>query len=75
MPSPFALAVVLAAGEGTRMRSQVPKVLHTVAGRPLVDHAVAAATLGGADRVAVVVGAWLMAVGLRGRPVVERVPI
>jgi bifunctional UDP-N-acetylglucosamine pyrophosphorylase/glucosamine-1-phosphate N-acetyltransferase len=35
-------AIVLAAGEGTRMRSALPKVLHRVAGRPLVEHAVRA---------------------------------
>ena len=32
------LAIVLAAGEGTRMRSALPKVLHPLAGRPLVAH-------------------------------------
>ena len=30
--------IVLAAGEGTRMQSSIPKVLHTVGGRPLLDH-------------------------------------
>ncbi|MGH3794627.1 MAG: bifunctional UDP-N-acetylglucosamine diphosphorylase/glucosamine-1-phosphate N-acetyltransferase GlmU [Pseudonocardiaceae bacterium] len=35
-------AIVLAAGEGTRMRSAIPKVLHPLAGRPLVEHAVRA---------------------------------
>jgi bifunctional UDP-N-acetylglucosamine pyrophosphorylase/glucosamine-1-phosphate N-acetyltransferase len=55
--------IILAAGEGTRMRSRTPKVLHRVAGRSLVEHAVrAAAGLGpaaaglGPARVAVVVG-------------------
>lgn len=37
------LMVVLAAGEGTRMRSALPKVLHQVAGRPLIAHVLAAA--------------------------------
>ncbi|HEY3463869.1 MAG TPA: NTP transferase domain-containing protein, partial [Amycolatopsis sp.] len=32
--------LILAAGEGTRMRSATPKVLHPIAGRPLVEHAV-----------------------------------
>lgn len=50
------LAVVLAAGEGTRMRSDLPKVLHRVAGRSLLAHALAAVRAAGADRVAVVVG-------------------
>ena len=35
-------AIVLAAGEGTRMHSAVPKVLHPLAGRPMVEHAVRA---------------------------------
>ncbi|MGJ3261993.1 MAG: bifunctional UDP-N-acetylglucosamine diphosphorylase/glucosamine-1-phosphate N-acetyltransferase GlmU [Salinarimonas sp.] len=50
------LAVVLAAGEGTRMNSTVPKVLHAVAGRSMLAHALAAVRAAGADRVAVVVG-------------------
>ena len=35
--------IVLAAGEGTRMKSTTPKVLHTIGGRSLVDHAIRAA--------------------------------
>jgi len=50
------LTIVLAAGEGTRMRSSLPKVLHPVAGRPLVAHVLAAAPDGANDSVAVVVG-------------------
>jgi bifunctional UDP-N-acetylglucosamine pyrophosphorylase/glucosamine-1-phosphate N-acetyltransferase len=38
---PFA-AIVLAAGEGTRMRSAVPKILHEIAGRPMIRHVLAA---------------------------------
>src|SRR5512142_2337310 len=37
-------AVILAAGQGTRMRSALPKVLHPLAGRPMVDYSVATAT-------------------------------
>ncbi|MBA8822802.1 bifunctional UDP-N-acetylglucosamine pyrophosphorylase/glucosamine-1-phosphate N-acetyltransferase [Saccharopolyspora lacisalsi] len=48
--------VVLAAGEGTRMRSATPKVLHTLAGRPLVEHAVRAAAGVEPDELTVVVG-------------------
>lgn len=48
------VAVILAAGEGTRMRSSKPKVLHTVAGRPMLGHVMMAASE--AERVIVVVG-------------------
>lgn len=51
------LAVVLAAGEGTRMKSDLPKVLHPVGGRPMLDAVLASARAGGADRLAVVIGA------------------
>ena len=50
------LAVVLAAGEGTRMRSAVPKVLHAIAGRSMLAHALAAIDAAGIDTVALVVG-------------------
>jgi bifunctional UDP-N-acetylglucosamine pyrophosphorylase / glucosamine-1-phosphate N-acetyltransferase len=49
-------AVILAAGQGTRMRSTLPKVLHDLCGRPLVGWAIAAAHEAGADRVVVVDG-------------------
>ncbi len=48
--------VILAAGQGTRMRSRLPKVLHALAGRPLLDHAIQAAKRLSAERVAVVYG-------------------
>ncbi len=50
------LAVILAAGDGTRMRSAVPKPLHAVAGRSMLAHVLDAARAMGADAVAVVVG-------------------
>jgi bifunctional UDP-N-acetylglucosamine pyrophosphorylase/glucosamine-1-phosphate N-acetyltransferase len=43
-PSRPAAVVVLAAGEGTRMKSSTPKVLHPIGGRSLLAHAIAAAT-------------------------------
>ncbi|GAA4671266.1 bifunctional UDP-N-acetylglucosamine diphosphorylase/glucosamine-1-phosphate N-acetyltransferase GlmU [Amycolatopsis dongchuanensis] len=48
--------LVLAAGEGTRMRSATPKVLHPIAGRPLVEHAVRAAAGLHPEHLVVVVG-------------------
>ncbi|MDD3486572.1 MAG: bifunctional UDP-N-acetylglucosamine diphosphorylase/glucosamine-1-phosphate N-acetyltransferase GlmU, partial [Atopobiaceae bacterium] len=49
-------AIVLAAGEGTRMKSRRAKVLHEMLGKPLVSWAVRAAKDAGCDRVVVVVG-------------------
>jgi bifunctional UDP-N-acetylglucosamine pyrophosphorylase/glucosamine-1-phosphate N-acetyltransferase len=51
-----ALAVVHAAGEGTRMKSDQPKVLHQVAGRSMLAHVLAAVAVAGVESVAVVVG-------------------
>ena len=48
--------VVLAAGQGTRMRSALPKVLHEVAGRSLLGHVVAAVAPAPDDTLVVVVG-------------------
>src|SRR3712207_1987040 len=48
--------VILAAGEGTRMRSATPKVLHPLCGRPLIAWPIAAARAAGAGRIVVVDG-------------------
>ncbi len=53
--TPPAAVIVLAAGEGTRMKSKTPKVLHRIAGRSLVGHAIAAARGLGPDHLAVVI--------------------
>lgn len=50
------LAVVLAAGEGTRMKSALPKVLHKVAGRSLLAHALSGVKEAGLSGAAVVIG-------------------
>lgn len=50
------LAIILAAGEGTRMKSARPKVLHEVAGLSLVGHAIRGALAAGMDHLAVVIG-------------------
>jgi bifunctional UDP-N-acetylglucosamine pyrophosphorylase/glucosamine-1-phosphate N-acetyltransferase len=54
MAAPFTV-LIMAAGQGTRMRSDVPKVLHRVAGRTLVEWVVDAARQAGAERVVAVV--------------------
>ncbi|WP_062099131.1 MULTISPECIES: bifunctional UDP-N-acetylglucosamine diphosphorylase/glucosamine-1-phosphate N-acetyltransferase GlmU, partial [unclassified Caulobacter] len=61
-PRPRA-AVILAAGQGTRMKSPTPKVLHKLAGRTLLDHAIDAAQGLGCERIVVVVGAHSPQVG------------
>ena len=50
------LTIILAAGEGTRMRSAIPKVLHEVAGLSLLGHVMRAAGAAGGNAQAVVVG-------------------
>ena len=50
------LAVILAAGKGTRMKSTLPKVLHKIGGKPMVQHVLDAADVAGAKKKVVVVG-------------------
>ena len=57
-------AVILAAGQGTRMRSALPKVMHSICGLPLVHYGVQAAIDAGCGEIVVVVG--------HGRELVER---
>lgn len=54
-PRPL-LVVVLAAGQGTRMKSALPKVLHKIGGRSMLGHVIAAAQSLEADALSVVVG-------------------
>lgn len=67
------MAVILAAGQGTRMKSDLPKVLCRAAGRPLVDYVLDALEQAGVRRKVVVVGyrAELVEQELAGRPGVE----
>ncbi|HEX8450043.1 MAG TPA: NTP transferase domain-containing protein, partial [Allosphingosinicella sp.] len=55
MSRPLA-AVILAAGKGTRMKSDLHKVLHPIAGRPMIEHLLESVEALGAERVVVVVG-------------------
>ena len=50
------VAIILAAGKGTRMKSKLPKVLHKVGGQPMVAHVLTAAQEAGAEQKVVVVG-------------------
>lgn len=56
MPNRTCLSVVLAAGEGTRMKSAIPKVLHPIAGLPMIAHVIGATRDAQTDAVAVVTG-------------------
>ena len=56
MPTRTCLSVILAAGEGTRMKSALPKVLHEIAGLPMVAHVVKAAEAAGTGGLALVIG-------------------
>jgi len=54
MPNTY--AVILAAGQGTRMKSKLYKVLHPVCGKPMVEHVVDEVAKVGADRIVTIVG-------------------
>src|SRR5690349_17524464 len=54
--SPGFIAIILAAGQGTRMKSALPKVLHPLLGRPMLSYPIQAALDAGAERVVVVLG-------------------
>ncbi len=49
-------AVVLAAGQGTRMKSDLPKVMHKVMGRPMIKHVIATLEDVGAEKIVAVIG-------------------
>ena len=63
MNKPALAAIILAAGHGTRMKSATPKVLHQVAGRSMLAHAMAAAGALSPSRLAVVIGDHAPGVG------------
>ena len=50
------LAIVLAAGKGTRMKSDIPKVMHAIAGAPMLVHVLNAAKGAAVGEICVVVG-------------------
>jgi bifunctional UDP-N-acetylglucosamine pyrophosphorylase/glucosamine-1-phosphate N-acetyltransferase len=75
MPRRTCLAIVLAAGEGTRMRSHTPKALHPLGGRSLLAHVMKAASSVGTDHLAIVVGPDHEAVAAEARKGASKVEI
>lgn len=73
------VGIVLAAGQGKRMRSRLPKVLHPVGGAPMIEHVLSALEGTGVDRCLVVVGregdAIRRALGDRVEYVVQEEPL
>lgn len=61
------LSVVLAAGEGTRMRSSLPKVLHKIGGLPLIGHVIRALPAAAGDDIALITGHGSAAVQAEAR--------
>ena len=55
-------AVILAAGKGTRMKSDLPKVVHTIEGKCLVDYAIEAAIGAGAEDM---ISVWLSDINMK----------
>ena len=72
-PGTASVAIIMAAGKGTRMQSELPKVLVSVCGRPMIDYVLESIEQAGISRSIVVVGyrSDLVKAHLQGRPHVE----
>ncbi len=67
MIQPSLLTLILGAGKGTRMRSDLPKVMHAIAGRSMLGHVLATAAKVGSQQTVVVVGPGMDAVATEAR--------
>jgi bifunctional UDP-N-acetylglucosamine pyrophosphorylase/glucosamine-1-phosphate N-acetyltransferase len=75
VPAPTIAAVILAAGKGTRMKSALPKVLHPVAGLPMVGHVVKLALDVGAAPIAIVTASGMEDVAAVARDIAGEVDV
>lgn len=69
MSKPTSLAIILAAGQGTRMKSDRPKVLHEIAGQPMLAHVMESARESGLGDAALVIAPGMEAVELIARDI------
>ncbi|MEZ5828581.1 MAG: bifunctional UDP-N-acetylglucosamine diphosphorylase/glucosamine-1-phosphate N-acetyltransferase GlmU [Hyphomicrobiales bacterium] len=72
MTQSSALAIILAAGKGTRMKSALPKVLHRLAGAPMLAHVLHSVARAGIGRGCVVIGPGMDEVGEAARAIAPK---
>jgi bifunctional UDP-N-acetylglucosamine pyrophosphorylase/glucosamine-1-phosphate N-acetyltransferase len=75
MTPDLVLTIVLAAGKSTRMKSSLPKALHTIAGRPMLGHVLASATAAKNARLVLVIGPGMDTVSNYARGLVPEIAV